>query len=224
MGNVVNSGLRKRKDAERNRERLLTAAGEVFARRGLRATLHDVAAQAGVGVGTAYRNFANKGELINELFKQRIDEVVLHAERALQDPDPWRGFRGFLEHSLRMQFEDRGLKDMLTNPSLRGEVADESPDRIAPLIDAMVSRAKDQGDLRADFEPTDLIFIQVALAALMDDSTRRVEPQLYRRYLTMFLDGIRAEPGSATELPVDALDVAQTHAVMMHEAPGPPAT
>jgi len=203
-----------RKDAELNRQRLLAAAGEVFAQRGLGATLHDVAAHAGVGVGTAYRNFANKAELINELFRQRIDEVVAHAELALTDPDAWHGLTTFLDHSLRMQCNDRGLKDMLTHPHLRPERASESPDRIAPLIDGLISRAKEQGVLRPDFESSDLIFIQVALAALMDSSARRVEPELYRRYLTMFLDGIRTDRSGISELPVRALSNEETHGVM----------
>lgn len=203
-----------RRDADLNRQRLLVAAAEVFAERGLGATLHDIAAHAGVGVGTAYRNFANKSELIEELFRHRIDEVVAHAEAALQDPDAWHGLTTFLGHSLRMQFEDRGLKDMLTSPHLRPGRAGESPDRIAPLIDALISRARNQGSLRPDFESSDLIFIQVALAALMDNSTRRIEPELYRRYLAMFLDGIRADHGATSELPVRALTNEETHAVM----------
>ncbi|HYB29593.1 MAG TPA: TetR/AcrR family transcriptional regulator [Solirubrobacteraceae bacterium] len=203
-----------RKDAELNRQRLLAAAAEVFAQQGLGATLHDVAAHAGVGVGTAYRNFANKGELIDEFFRERIDEVVAHAKNALQIPDAWQGLTTFLEHSLRMQYENRGLKDMLTNPHLGPARADESPDRIAPLIDALISRAKSQGILRPDFESSDLILIQVALAALMDSNVRRVQPDLYRRYLTMFLDGIRTDQGAISELPVPALSNQETHAIM----------
>jgi AcrR family transcriptional regulator len=203
-----------RKDAEANRQRLLDAAGAVFAERGLSATLHEVAARAGVGVGTAYRNFSNKGELINEVFERRLDEVVAHAKEALLEADAWRGLTSFLEHSLRMQYEDRGVKDMLTNPSLGAHLVGAARDRIAPLVDAMVARARDEGSLRPDFESTDLIFLQVALAALMDGGVRAASPALYQRYLAIFLDGIRTDR-SLSPLPVEALSVDRTHSVMV---------
>ena len=69
-----------RKDAARNRERLLTAASELFAERGLAVTLNDIAHRAGVGVGTAYRRFANKDEVIDALFEQRLQDVIAVAE------------------------------------------------------------------------------------------------------------------------------------------------
>ena len=107
-----------RRDAERNRQRLLAAATEVFAEQGLAATLHDVAARAGLSAPTAYRNWANKNELIDELFEQRLDELAVLAERALEDPDAWCGLAEFLEHSLQLQLEDRGLSELLHNPEM----------------------------------------------------------------------------------------------------------
>ncbi len=207
------TGRRLRKDAEANRQRLLAAASELFAERGLEVTLNDIARHAGVGVGTAYRRFANKEEVIDALFQQRLDEVITLAGHALEDPDPWHGLVTFLEQSLRMQREDRGLKDLVSRPDLGRHRMNESRDRIAPLIEEMVARARDQGTLRPDFEGTDAIFIQVALAAVMD-STRSAAPDLYRRYLAIFLDGLRADRGPLTGLPAGALSADQTHAVM----------
>ena len=97
-----------RKDAERNRERLLAAASEVFAQRGLDVTMHDIAAHAGVGVGTAYRRFANKQEVIEALFEQRLDKVAALAEEALEDRDAWHGLCTYLERVLRRFQEGRG--------------------------------------------------------------------------------------------------------------------
>lgn len=202
-----------RKDAERNRERLLTAASEVFAQRGLDVTMHDIAAHAGVGVGTAYRRFANKQEVIEALFEQRLDKVAALADEALEDPDAWRGLCTYLERVLRLQSEDRGLTDIVNNPDLGQERADEARDRITPLLHALVDRARQQGHLRPDFDATDIVFLQYALGALMD-RTREVEPNLYRRYLTMFLDGIRADRKTLTDLPIEPLRVDATQAVM----------
>src|ERR671921_2436651 len=91
-----------RRDAAENRERLLGAASELFAERGLNVTLNDIAHHAGVGVGTAYRRFANKEEVIDALFEQRLQEVADVAQEALEDPDAWQGLVSFLERSLRM--------------------------------------------------------------------------------------------------------------------------
>jgi AcrR family transcriptional regulator len=207
-----------RRDAEINRQRLLTAASELFAQRGLDVTLNDIAHHAGVGVGTAYRRFANKDEVIDALFEQRLDQVIAQAAEAGQDPDAWRGLTTFLERSLRMQLEDRGLTELLNNPQLKQHRVNEARDRIAPLVNAIVDRAKAQGVLRPDVDGTDAIFIQVALTAVMD-STRAVEPTLYRRYLTIFLDGMRADHGPLTALPVPALSTEQTHAIMTPGCP-----
>ena len=210
-----------RRDAEHNRERLLAAASAVFAEKGLDATMHDIAAHAGLGVGTAYRRFANKQEIIEALFDQRLDRVGALAHEALQDPDAWRGFTMYLEHVLQLQREDRGLTDIINNPHLGDDRAGEARDRITPLLDTIVQRAKDQGTLRRDFATTDIVFIQYALGSLID-RTRQIEPALYRRYLTMLLDGIRTDRGPMTRLPVGALGADATQATMrQHDSPGP---
>src|SRR5436309_13964281 len=91
-----------RKDAAQNRERLLAAASELFAERGLNVTLNDIAHHAGVGVGTAYRRFPNKEAVIDALFEQQLDGLAALAEQALLDADSWHGLVWFLEQSLSM--------------------------------------------------------------------------------------------------------------------------
>src|SRR5215470_17846329 len=86
-----------RRDAERNRQRILAAAAEVFTERGLDATLDEVARAAGVGIGTVYRRFPDKESLIAELFRDRIDALVTVAEEACAALDPWQGLTGYLE-------------------------------------------------------------------------------------------------------------------------------
>src|SRR3954468_18693881 len=109
-----------RKDAELNRQRLLTAAGELFAERGLDVTLNDIAHHAGVGVGTAYRRFANKEEVIDAYFERKLDQVAELADEALQDPDPWNGLVTYVEQASALQMEDRGLMEIFRNPA-RGQ-------------------------------------------------------------------------------------------------------
>jgi AcrR family transcriptional regulator len=195
-----------RKDAERNRQRLLTAAGELFAERGLDITLHDIADRAGVGVGTAYRRFANKEEVIDAYFERKLDEVAQLAEEALHDPDPWNGLVTYLEQVSALQMEDRGLMQIFRNPARGQQQVAQASARIAPLILAIVERAREHGTLRPDFQGTDLPMIQLSLTTLMD-ATRAFEPSLYRRYLAIFLDGMRGDRGPTSELPVEALSV-----------------
>src|SRR6516165_7497408 len=101
-----------RRDAERNRQRILRAAADVFTERGLQATLDDVAHRAGVGVGTVYRRFPDKEALVEALFAERLEALVGFAEQALADPDPWGGLVSFLERTVAVIAGDRGLRQL----------------------------------------------------------------------------------------------------------------
>jgi hypothetical protein len=98
----------------------------------------------------------------------------------------------------------------MNNPILGDERVHEVWDRIAPIITELVEKAIKQGAVRPDLDQTDLIFIQLALSPI-SDSARELAPDLYRRYLTIFLDGIRTDRGAFTALPIPALTAQQTH-------------
>ncbi len=204
-----------RKDASINRDRLLDAARELFAEKGLGVTLNDIAHHAGVGVGTAYRRFANKEEIIDTLFEERLQAVEAVAREALDEPDPWKALSDYLRRALQMQFGDRGLHQILDDPTLGDARINDVRVRIAPLIVELVRRAKQAGVVRDDFEPTDVTFMQSAMAPIMD-STRDVAPETYERYLTFFLDGIRSDDRRFTPLPAPALTSETTHVAMTH--------
>jgi AcrR family transcriptional regulator len=202
-----------RADAAHNRERLLAAAAELFAARGLQVSLNDIAHHAGVGVGTAYRRFANKEEVIDALFEQRLAAVADVAQEALDDPDAWNGLVAFISRAMHMQFGDLGLNQIMNDRSLGDARVSEVRDRIAPVITQLVDKAKHQGVVRPDFDQTDIIFIEVALSAVMQAS-RAVSPDLYQRYLTMFLDGVTTARTAFTPLPVQPLTAHETHIAM----------
>lgn len=195
-----------RRDAERNRRRLIAAAHEVFAERGLNATLDDVARHAGVGVGTAYRRFANKDALIDALFDDMIDRVQALAQEAAEDPDAWRGLRASLEKVCELQAFDRGLREVMLGTGRGQERQAMVAQRIRPAVDALVQRAKQQGSLRPDAEPWDLPMIQLMVAAVTDHTGH---PDLWRRYLHLILDGMRTQSGVHENLPVVAFGPAQ---------------
>lgn len=201
-----------RRDAERNRERLMEAAAELFRTRGLDVTLDDVAEHAGVGVGTAYRRFANKDELIDALLEVRIDEMVSMAERGLENPDPWDGLVGYIEGALELQLCDRGLKEVLFAPGRGKKRVAGAKGRLGPAVTALAARARDAGVVRDDFDTSDIPMIYLMLGTVVDFS-REAEPELYRRYLAILLEGIRAG-GQPPALPVPALDLPRFQAAM----------
>ena len=138
-----------RKDAVRNRELLVQAAREVFAERGLEASLDDIARHAGLGIGTAYRHFPNKYELAKAIFAQAIDEVIELTERALAMDDPWDGIVCFLEGAAEAQSSDRGLREVLLGVHDDERGAQVHDRLVGPLLE-LVKRAKRTGALRKD--------------------------------------------------------------------------
>src|SRR3954447_23938371 len=101
-----------RRDAELNRQRILTAAADAFAEGGLGVTMDEIARRAGVGVGTVYRRFPDKELLVEAPFEQRIDEFVALAEAARDETDPFAGLVRFFETFLTVQAADRALKEV----------------------------------------------------------------------------------------------------------------
>jgi AcrR family transcriptional regulator len=202
-----------RKDAERNRQRILDAARELFAQEGVGVTLNDIAHHAGVGVGTVYRRFPDKAELIEELFEQQVTELVGLMEEALEDPDPWRGLTGFLRRNLELQSRDRAFREIIVGTPEAAQRMQQIRARMFPLGAQLVQRAKEAGALRADFEPSDVPMMFLMLTTLLD-AAREVEPELWRRYLEIFIQGLRADPAPPEALATPPLDGQQVPSVM----------
>jgi AcrR family transcriptional regulator len=199
-----------RKDAERNRQRILAAASEVFAEAGLAASLDAVAERAGVGVGTVYRRFPDKEALIDALFEARIDEIVAIARECGENPDPWAGLTCFLDRAITLHGGDRALKEIVFSTAHGHERTASARERIKPLVAGLVDDAMRAGALREDFDVTDTPVIQLMLTAVIEYAGD-VQPDLWRRYLAIVLDGIRAgaarTPLAPQALSDDELDV-----------------
>lgn len=201
-----------RRDAERNRERVLGAARELFAQRGLEATLNDVAHHADVGVGTVYRRFATKQELLDAIFESGIDQIVALAESALDRENSWDGFIWFVEQLCELTATDRGLREMVYSTAYGGYPVDCARLRLVPPISTLFERARADGYLRTDAHHTDMPILGM-LAGTVSEWAGHVEPELWRRYVALLLDGLRHRDGQ-TRLPVDALDDDQVNTAM----------
>jgi AcrR family transcriptional regulator len=205
---VATKGARPaRKDSVRNRALLVEAAREVFAERGFGATLDDIARHAGVGVGTAYRHFANKQAVAAEVLTEATEQIVADARRALTIADPWDALVDFFEHTAERQAADRGLYETLT-----GQGDPEGQARIWPDIIAAVTelfeRAARAGAVRADATPQDVAVLLVLMGPAYE-MTRRIGPRLWQRYLHLMLDGLRATDRPALEVPAPPLDAVE---------------
>jgi AcrR family transcriptional regulator len=202
-----------RRDAERNRERIMAAAEEVFTERGLEVSLDEVARQAGVGVATVYRRFPTKEDLVEALFVSRIEEVAALAERAGQAADPWTGLVSFMIGAAEMMAENRGLRQMMMYSSYGRDKVWYARQRNAPLVTKLVQRAQAAGQLRMDVQPTDIPFIVFVLTDAAQFA-REVRPDLWRRYLTLVFDGLRPDREGVTPLPAAALSPEEFAATM----------
>ncbi len=195
-----------RRDAQRNRERIVSSARSLFARDGVDVSVDDITREAGVGMGTLYRHFATKEELIDAVLEDAFDDLVQLAEQAVAAEDAWAGFAGFLEQALAQHAANRGLKDVLASHEQGRERAQAMRERIRPLLRQMIERAQGQGTLRADITAEDIPLVFWTGGRVIE-TTGTVAPDYWRRYLGLLLDGLRAE--AATPLPAPPLTRAQ---------------
>ncbi len=179
-----------RADAERNRRKLLDAAADLFARKGLSVGLDEIARHAGVGVGTAYRRFPDKEQLIAALFEDRVEQVVALAEQAAERDDAWAGLEEFLSRNVQLQSTDQGLKELVFGSPLGRARVESARARIMPAVVRIVARAQAAGQLRGDVEHTDIALTVFMLTGLAD-ITRGTHPDVWRRHLRIVLDGLR---------------------------------
>src|SRR5215213_7849415 len=134
-----------RADAERNRERILAAARDVFAERGLDAPLEAIAQRSGVGQATLYRRFPTRQDLLAAAFGPKLAAYTEATERALKDPDPWRGFCDYLTTITSMQQGDRGFRDILTQAFPDARELRAQQDRVYHGAAELIERAKATG-------------------------------------------------------------------------------
>ena len=202
-----------RRDAVRNRQRILAAAAQVFTERGLDATLDEVARAAGVGIGTVYRRFPDKESLVTALFRERIDNLVTVAEDACAAADPWQGIVSYLEYAAAAMAGDTGLRQLMMSGTYDRDQVCYARDRMRPVISRLVERAQASGDLREDFAATDVKMIAFMLASLAEYAAA-VTPDVWRRYLAMLIDGLRPSRGATSPLPAPAPTARELESLM----------
>ena len=208
-----------RRDAERNRQRVLAAARQVLAARGLDAGFEEIARVAGVGVATVYRRFPERADLVDALFEEEVALVGARLEEALAAPDPWTGLRDLVLWSVHRMANDRGLTQVLTAAGHGHRQLDRQRARLDPLFDELVARAQATGALRPDVTSLDLLMALTLTSPIRAPGT----PGARERQATLLLDGPSAHRDSPTPMPgptPTAQDLACIAAP--HDRPGQP--
>lgn len=168
-----------RSDAQRNLERILEAAKDVFAEDGLEACIADVAARAGVGTATIFRRFPTKEDLVAAVVESRLRELLECARSAAADEEG--GFRRFMLAAADVFGHDRALCQAAGSGRLANE---ELVAETKAAVRQMLKRAQEAGRIRRDVRPEDIPALLAAVSQAGAGARRR-------RYLEIVLDGLR---------------------------------
>lgn len=177
-----------RADAQRNRDRVLEAAAEVFAAQGTDVNVNEIARRAGVGHGTVFRRFPTKEALIAAVVTERLNGLADSAEGLLDHPDAGLAFEAFVWDVAELHARDRGLFVGVPRCSEMPEVA-AAKARLLGLAGRLVSRAQDEGSLRRDVDADD---VTVLIGSTITGSAYAAGSDAWRRFITVVIDGLRA--------------------------------
>jgi AcrR family transcriptional regulator len=189
-----------RRDAARNRERLLAAASQVFDAQGLDAGVEEVARVAGVGMGTLYRRFPTKDALIEALVHDVLAEMIRLARAAVSYPEG-TGLEYFLESASAHQAEHRGCL-----PRLWLQRDSELVRQARELIAGLLVDAKAHGRVREDLTSTDLTMVLWSTRGVIE-STGSVARDSWRRHLDLLLAGMRPSRTALAHEPLSPADL-----------------
>jgi AcrR family transcriptional regulator len=181
---------RQRADARRNRESVLESARVQFAEHGLDAQIDEIARGAGVGVGTVYRHFPTKDDLLAALAQARFEGLAAQAREALEAQDGWAGFVEFMSYSAQVMAEDQMLSEAMDQ---RGELCGGAAQSVGliDLVDQMVARAKAEGKLRQDTVAWDIPGLICGIGRAVR-AAPGVPALTWQRHLEIILAGLEA--------------------------------
>jgi AcrR family transcriptional regulator len=181
-----------RRDARERRDRLIAAAQSEFAAHGVDASLEKIARDAGVAIGTLYRHFPARLDLLMAAFEPRLQEFLDGATKALKMDDPWEGFVCYLENLFAVQAGDRGFNDFLSRRFPGNANTERIHDQMCRQIEDVLTRAQEFGQARRDITQADIVNLIWSNGRIID-ATSATAPTAWRRQLYLMLDAYRAE-------------------------------
>jgi AcrR family transcriptional regulator len=185
---------RQRADAQRNVAALLQAAMAVFAKSGVDAPIREIAEQAGVGVGTLYRHFPQRSDLIGAVFRHEVDACADAAPVLAAEYEPEDALRRWVKRYVDFLAAKRGLAAALhSGDPAYAVLPDYFEKRLRPALQGLLDSAAAAGCIRSGADPGDLLWAVASLCS----STRGHDPTLCRRMIGLLLDGLRSGAGPA---------------------------
>ncbi|GAA0613180.1 hypothetical protein GCM10010174_33530 [Kutzneria viridogrisea] len=180
-----------RVDAIRNREAIVEAAAEVLAEQGAAVDVREIARRSGVGMGTLYRHFPKKDDLVHTVLRQDFSRWAESARQAAIDAeDPWAALTDFYQQALTGYARHRAIME---NFALTWSVPDlEGIRQLRLVIEELCARAGAAGLLRPGVTTDDLLLLLVSLGHAVQ-ITDECRPQMWNRLLRISLDGLRAD-------------------------------
>ena len=192
MNEVERAQVPRRRDARASHQRLIAAAQQEFASRGVDASLERIARDAGVSIGTLYRHFPTRLDLLMAAFQNRLEEFLEGADRAMTIDDPWDSFVSYLENLFTVQAGDRGFNDFLSRRFPGNAETERIHDQMCLQIETVLGRARESGQARPDIALADVVNLIWSNGRIMD-ATSATAPNAWRRHLHLMLDAYRAE-------------------------------
>ena len=185
----------KRADARRNRELLIEAARTVFSTQGAGAPMEAIAKQAGVGVGTLYRHFPNRLDLVEAVYESDVQELAATARRVVAELEPGAAVDAFFDAFVRYAQTKQALLGELQqsfekHPDLRSRCREQ----IESSFDMVIERAKQAGAIRNDISGSDVMQLTAPVC-----TNSSISAEQSQRLIGMILDGLRAgatQPGA----------------------------
>ena len=202
-----------RRDARESRDRLIAAARAEFATQGVEASLETIARDAGVSIGTLYRHFPTRMDLLMAALRPRLQEFVDGADRALAMDDPWDGFVAYLDNLFAVQAGDRGFNDFLSRRFPGNPETEHIHDVMCQQIEDVLARAQQAGTARPDITQADIVNLIWSNGRIMDATSAKA-PKAWRRQLYLMLDAYRAERAHA--IPEPPMTDDQLYDAMVH--------
>ncbi|MFI9120246.1 TetR/AcrR family transcriptional regulator [Streptomyces bikiniensis] len=180
-----------RADARRNHERLLAEARAAFAVQGADAPLEEIARRAGVGIGTLYRHFPTRADLLNGVFQEALAELLDRSRELAGSDAPCRALVEWLRALVAHAGEYRGLAHALMSASYdRSSALSRCSDPLRAAGERLLGRAREAGQVRADVSIGDLMQLTNAIALAAEQCPQDTE--LADRLLALTLRGIKA--------------------------------
>jgi AcrR family transcriptional regulator len=181
----------KRADAQRNLQSLLQAAMDVFAESGVDAPVREIAERAGVGVGTVYRHFPQRADLIVAVLKSQIDACADAAAEFVGEHEPGEALARWMQRYVDFIVTKRGLSNALQSDSAAyAALPDYFYARLRPALASLLQAAVEQNVIRPGFEADELLRAAATLCKANPDEDTAVT----RKMVGLMVDGLRCRP------------------------------